>query len=169
MKSLKKFLFIITLIYFALGFVNILFAWLGLICMALPLFFLFKDNRKTWCQGMCPRSCLFTQCGRLTKNYSYKTPIYFVKGNFKWIMLGYFAVSMAVIIFTTIMVGIGKIQPAYQLRFLLVIPIPLVLPQMITFDGVALWLYQFAYSMYSMMMTTSVLGLIMALVFKPRT
>lgn len=57
-KNLKnnKYLFIINLLYFALGFINIHFALLGLICMILPLYLLVKTKKKTYCQGYCPRA-----------------------------------------------------------------------------------------------------------------
>jgi len=54
-----KYLFVITLLYFALGFVNIHFALLGFVCMFVPLILLFKNKKKTWCQGYCPRAGLF--------------------------------------------------------------------------------------------------------------
>ncbi len=47
----NKYLFIITISHFILGIINIHFALLGFVCMGLPIFFLFKDKKKTWCQG----------------------------------------------------------------------------------------------------------------------
>ena len=39
-------LWIFTIVYFALGFFNIIFAWLGMICFITPLLFaLFKNNK----------------------------------------------------------------------------------------------------------------------------
>jgi len=40
------YLWIFTIVYFALGFFNIIFAWLGMICFITPLLFaLFKNNK----------------------------------------------------------------------------------------------------------------------------
>lgn len=43
----NQFLFLLVLTYFALGFVNIHFAILGLICMILPFILLFRNRKKT--------------------------------------------------------------------------------------------------------------------------
>ncbi len=165
----KKYFYLFTLAYFALGFVNILFAWLGLVCMTLPLLFLFRDTKKTWCQNYCPRASLYSTCGKLTAKHSHKTPSYFIKGNLKWIMLIYFSISLTLIILTTIMVAIGKKPPMNHLRFLIVFNIPFKIPQLISIEGFQNWIYHFGYRMYSMMLTTTVLGLILAFIFKPRT
>ncbi|MEL7647578.1 MAG: 4Fe-4S binding protein [Sedimentibacter sp.] len=170
-KNLKnnKFLFIINLVYFALGFVNIHFSLLGLICMMLPLILLVKTNRKTYCQGYCPRANLYTKAGKLTSKYSMKTPAYFIKGNMKHIMLAYFGISLFFITMSTLRVASGAMNPLEQLRFMIYFRIPFKLPQMFELQGMAGWLTHLAYRFYSMMMTTSFLGLAMAFVYKPRT
>ena len=53
-------LYIITILFFSLGFFNIIFAWLGFACMIIPFILLVKDGKKTWCQNYCPRANLFT-------------------------------------------------------------------------------------------------------------
>lgn len=169
MKTYTKFLFAVTLAYFALGFVNIHFAVLGLICMTVPLVLLFKNTKKTWCQGVCPRASLFSSCGKITKSFSYKTPKFFVKGNMKWIVLSYFVVSLLFIAVSTVKVAGGSAASMEYLRFLMIFPIKAALPQLIEFSGIAPWITHFAYRFYSMMMTTTVLGLIFALVYRPRT
>ncbi|WMJ22559.1 hypothetical protein RBG61_11240 [Paludicola sp. MB14-C6] len=164
-----KLLFIFTLLYFGLGFLNIHFALLGLICMALPLILLFKDKKKTWCQGYCPRASLYTKCGKTTSKFSRKTPSFFIKGNMKWIMLGYFIVSLSIIIISTVKVYSGANQPMTYLRFLIAIPIKGEMPQLFHMDYFAPWITHLSYRFYSMMMTTTTLGLVLALFYKPRT
>jgi len=171
LKNLKnnKYLFIINLLYFALGFINIHFALLGIICMTLPLYLLVKTKKKTFCQGYCPRSNLYTKAGKLTSKISGKTPLYFIKGNMKWIMLYYFGISLFIIVMTTIRVASGLMQPLEHLRFLIVFRVPFDLPQLFEVTTFLPWVTHLSYRFYSMMMTTSVLGLILALVYKPRT
>jgi hypothetical protein len=163
-----KLLFLITLLYFLLGFINIHFTLLGLICMAIPFALLYKNKRKTWCQGYCPRANLYTTCGKLKKS-SRKTPMFFIKGNMKWIMLSYFGVSLFFITMTSIAVATGKRPPMDHLRFLIFIPIPWDLPQLIDFANFIPWITHLSYRFYSMMMTTTTIGLILAFTYKPRT
>ncbi len=162
----NKYLFIITLSYFALGFINIHFALLGLICMGIPLTLLIKDNKKTWCQGYCPRASLCSMCGKATNKWSKKTPIFFIKGPAKWIMLGYFSISLTFILISTIVVANGK-PPMEFLRFLLVFPLGS-LPQLFEINSHS-WVLHLSYRFYSMMLTTTTIGLLLALVYKPRT
>lgn len=49
----NQFLFLLVLTYFALGFVNIHFAILGLVCMMLPFILLFR-NRKNLVSRLLP-------------------------------------------------------------------------------------------------------------------
>ena len=45
-----------TIIYFALGFFNILFAWLGMFDFLVPLMFAIFGGNKWFCNHMCGRS-----------------------------------------------------------------------------------------------------------------
>jgi|LGVF01.2.fsa_nt_gb hypothetical protein len=136
--------------------------------MALPFIFLWRYQKKTWCQQYCPRSSLYSICGKSIKNFSFKTPQIFIKGKLKWFMLGYFSISLFIITLSTIMVFSGN-PPMDYLRFLIFIPIPIEFPQLITFPNIPSWITHLSYRIYSMMLTTTVLGLILAVLFKPRT
>ncbi len=165
----NKFLFLVTLAYFILGFITIHFALLGILCMILPFVLLFKNQRKTWCQGYCPRANLYTRTGKFTSKYSMKTPKFFVKGYMKWIIFGYFVLSLFFITMTTVKVAAGDVAPMNYLRFLIVFPLPKAMPQLFSYGGAAPWITHLAYRFYSMMMTTTLLGLGLALIYKPRT
>lgn len=171
LKNFKnnKYLFILNLLYFGLGFVNIHFALLGLIYMILPLYLLVKTERKTYCQGYCPRANLYTKTGNLTKKVSGKTPLYLIRGNMKWIMLTYFGISLLLIIMSTIRVAAGFMAPLEELRYLVVLRVPFTMPQFIEINTFLPWVTHMSYRFYSMMMTTTTLGLVLALVYKPRT
>ncbi len=165
----NKYLFLIVITYFLLGFINIHFALLGLVCMMLPFILLVRNRKKTWCQGYCPRASLISTTGKTTAKFSFKTPKFFIKGQMKWIMLIYFGISLLFITLTTIAVGRGVKPPLEYLRFLIIIPIPFELPQLIEFEGLSPWISHLSYRFYSMMMTTTILGVSLSLIFKPRT
>lgn len=171
LKNLKnnKFLFYFNLAYFALGFVNIHFALLGLICMLLPLYLLVKTKKKTYCSGYCPRANLYTKAGKLTSKISGKTPIYFITGNMKWILLSYFGISLLFITISTIRVATGMMVPLEELRYFIVIRIPFEMFQLYTTNAFLPWVTHLSYRFYSMMLTTTTFGLILALLYKPRT
>lgn len=165
----NKYLFSITILFFVLGFVNIHFSLLGILCMGLPFVLLIKNEKKVWCQGYCPRASLYTRFGKAKKWKGLKTPKIFINGNLKWIMLIYFGVSMFFIIMSTISVAKGIREPMDYLRFLIFIPIPYEMPQIIDYLHQLSWVTHLSYRLYSMMMTTTTLGLILAFVYKPRT
>lgn len=87
----------------------------------------------------------------------------------KWIMLAYFGISLTFILLSTFGVARGVKSPMEYLRFLIVIPIPFQIPQAFDLLNIAPWLTHLSYRFYSMMMTTTILGLILALIYKPRT
>lgn len=164
-----KLLFLFTITFFVLGIVNIHFSLLGIICMTLPIILLLKDRKKTWCQSYCPRASLYTTCGKSKIWASRKTPRFYIKGNMKWIMLSYFGLSLLFIIMSTLGVAKGMRPAMEYLRFLILIPLPFKIPQLFDIMGLAPWLTHLSYRFYSMMMTTTFLGLLLALIYKPRT
>ena len=52
-------LWIASGLYLILGFVNILFAWLGLICFIVPLLISVIRGNKAYCNKYCGRGQLF--------------------------------------------------------------------------------------------------------------
>jgi len=70
---------------------------------------------------------------------------------------------------STLKVAAGSIPAMGYLRFLLVFPIKGEMPQLIQFSNMVSWVTHLSYRFYSMMMTTTVLGLTLAIVYKPRT
>lgn len=164
-----NYLYLITIFYFILGFVNIHFSILGIVCMTLPIVLLLKSRKKLWCQGYCPRASLYSTYGKSKKWSNLNTPKFFIKGNMKWFMLAYFGISLTFITLSTFGVAKGIKLPMETLRFLILIPLPFEMPQLFDLSNIAPWLTHLSYRFYSMMMTTTVLGLILASVYKPRT
>ena len=67
MKARKKrwsdYFWIVSAVYFTLGFFNIVFAWLGVICFAIPLLMAIFGGGKGYCNNYCGRGQLFLQIG----------------------------------------------------------------------------------------------------------
>ena len=87
----------------------------------------------------------------------------------KWIMRAYFGLSLLFIIMSTVGVARGMRPAMEYLRFLILIPLPFKIPQLFDLMDLAPWLTHLSYLFYSMMMTTTFLGLLLALIYKPRT
>ena len=58
-KHWYDYLWVYAIIYFALGFFNILFAWLGMIDFLLTLFLAIFGGNKFFCNHLCGRGQLF--------------------------------------------------------------------------------------------------------------
>ena len=65
-KKWYDYLWIVTLVYLVLGFFNILFAWLGLLCFFIPLIISVATGTKGYCNRYCGRSQLFGLLGGVT-------------------------------------------------------------------------------------------------------
>ena len=67
-KKWYDYLWIWSILYFSLGFFNIMFAWLGMIDFIVPLIFAIVGGNKNFCNKYCGRGQLFTLLGnRLIK------------------------------------------------------------------------------------------------------
>ncbi len=120
-KGLKnnKYLYLITLTYFLLGLIDVHFGLLGIICMIIPFYLLFLNNKKTYCQGYCPRASLLSEFGRRFNVIERKTvPRHFHKGDLRWYIFGYFTLNLVFIIMSTTYSYYNQ-RSILNLRFLL--------------------------------------------------
>ena len=62
-KKWYDYLWIFSLTYLILGFFNILFAWLGLLCFFIPLIISIAKGTKGYCNRYCGRGQLFSLLG----------------------------------------------------------------------------------------------------------
>ena len=62
-KRWSDYLWIVSATYFTLGFFNIVFAWLGVICFLIPLLMAIFGGGKGYCNNYCGRGQLFLQIG----------------------------------------------------------------------------------------------------------
>ena len=83
-KHWYDYLWIWTIVYFALGFFNILFAWLGMIDFMVPLFYAIIGGNKAFCNRYCGRGQLLAKGGKCSRYV--KAPKWL---SFKWFRYGF--------------------------------------------------------------------------------
>ncbi len=161
-------LFIITIIYFALGFVNILTALLAVFCMAIPFILLSKSGKKLWCHHYCPRASLISLTGKPRARW-HRLPKMFTDGYLRKIMLWYFGLNLLFITGSTIRIAMGAMEPMEHVRLFIALPLPGPLPQLLT-TPVAIpgWLSHLSYRFYSMMLSSTLLGVALSRIYRPR-
>ena len=62
-KKWYDYLWIVSATYLILGFFNILFAWIGLLCFFIPLLIAIFRGDKMYCNKFCGRGQLFDLLG----------------------------------------------------------------------------------------------------------
>ena len=157
-------MFLVTLLYFSLGFVSILFGLLALFCMVIPFIVLARYKKKVWCSTYCPRASLLMQTG--TKKKKRTIPRQFSNGTLKKAMLWYFGLNLLFITGSTIQVGIGNMASMEYIRLFIAIPL-VPLPQLITVDTYPA-LMHLSYRLYSMMLSSTLLGIVLSRMYRPR-
>ncbi|MDC7233397.1 MAG: 4Fe-4S binding protein [Spirochaetales bacterium] len=159
---------LITVLYFAAGFINITLAALGLICMIIPFVLVFRDRKQTWCNGVCPRAEFLGLTGKFL-GAGRKAPGWLLGDKGKRTVLMYFCMNIMFIMMSTMAVTQGMIDPIDRVRFLILFEFPASLPQLLPFDAVSDTLIHFSYRLYSIMFTSTVIGLGMSLYFRPKS
>jgi len=137
--------------------------------MILPIVLLFRDRKKTWCQGYCPRASLFTTLFQGRSITGKPAPKWITKGKTKWFVLAYFGINLLLLTMSTIMVFKGRVEPMEYLRFTIAFRIPWEVPQLLSVGPVANWALHLSYRVYSMMLTTTIMGLVLGWIYLPRT
>ena len=108
-KHWYDYLWVYAIIYFALGFFNILFAWLGMIDFLLPLLLAIFGGNKFFCNHLCGRGQLFSKLGTDLKCSRCKpTPRWMSS---KWFRYGF-------LLFFLTMFGIWCSRPIWSLLVL---------------------------------------------------
>ena len=141
-KKWYDYLWILSAAYLILGFFNILFAWLGLLCFFIPLIISITRGTKGYCNRYCGRGQLFSLLG----------------GRF---------IMFFQMLWNTYLVFAG----AQDLRQVVTLLWTFKLPWNWAYHGTLLHpgVAQFAFGFYSVMLTSTVLGLITMVLFKPRS
>lgn len=171
MKIKKKwydYLWILSTIYLILGFVNILFAWIGLICFFVPLGISIVKGNKSYCNKYCGRGQLFDLLGNKLKLSRKKDIPGFLKSLwFRYGFLIFFLTMFINMLFTTYLVFAGQNGVKEVVKLLWTFK----MPWHFAYHGTvfAPWVAQFAFGFYSVMLTSTVLGLITMFLYKPRS
>lgn len=84
-------------------------------------------------------------------------------------MLIYFSLNFFMILMSTFMVFMDKREPLDKIRFLIAFQLPWDIPQLLNIGLISDWAVHFSFRLYSMMFTTTTLGLLLALLYRPRT
>ena len=166
-KTWKDYMWIISLTYLILGFFNILFAWLGLLCFFIPLFISIFGGGKKYCNTYCGRGQMLNILGKDLKLSKHKDMPNFLKSKyFRYGFLAFFMSMFIVMIFNTYLV----FSNARDLKQVITLFWSFKLPFSFNdVSNVSPWVAQFAYGFYSMMLTSTILGIITMLLYKPKS
>ena len=165
-KHWYDYLWVVTILYFGLGFFNILAAWLGLIFFCLPLILAVAGKGKLYCNRYCDRGQFFSLLGgRLGLSRNHDIPSWMRSKGFRIGFLTFFMVMFAQMLFTTWLVfsGAQDLRQVVKLFWTFKLPWHWAYPVEVT-----PWVAQFAFGFYSMMLTSALIGVIVMVLFKPR-
>lgn len=161
-------LWIWSITYFALGFFNILFAWLGMIDFLVPMIIAVVGGNKGFCNNFCGRGQLFNKLGTDCKCSRNKpTPKWLFSKWFRYGFLIFFLSMFGNMVFQTYLVAAGAEMLKEVLKLLWTIKVPW--GWTYTAEIVPAWVAQFSFGFYSLMLTSTVIGLVVMVLYKPRT
>ena len=166
-KHWYDYMWILSLTYLILGFFNILFAWLGLLCFAIPLIMAAAGKDKGYCNRYCGRGQLFALLGGKWKlSRGLPIPHWLKSKRFRYGFLTFFMAMFLNMLYVTWLVfaGAGELRQAVTLLWTFKLPWHWAYPVQVT-----PWIAQFAFGFYSVMFTSTVLGLVTMFLFRPRT
>lgn len=167
-KKWYDYLWIFSTIYLILGFVNILFAWLGLLCFFIPLLISIFGGSKAYCNRYCGRGQLFSLLGdRFGLSRKKDIPRWMRSKPFRYGFLVFFFVMFFQMLFVTglVFAGTRELSEVVTLLWTIKLPWHWAYHGTLFSTGVA----QFAFGFYSVMLTSTVLGLLTMVLFKPRS
>lgn len=162
-----NYLWIWSVVYFAMGFFHILFAWLGLISFFLPLIFAVGVGSKGFCNRYCDRGQLLRALGG-QKGFSRRkdVPDWMKSKAFRYGFLAFFMAMFANMLCMTYRVYAGAADLRETVTLFWSIPVPWSFAYA---GGAEPWAAQFAFGFYSMMLTSAILGILTMLAYKPRS
>lgn len=166
-KHLYEYLWILSSLYLILGLFNILFAWLGLICFILPLIISMVKGNKSYCNKYCGRGQLLDLLGNKLKLSRNKPMPKFLKSKyFRYGFLIFFLTMFINMLFNTYLVFKGTNTLKEVLTILWTFKLPWNFTDL---SYVSPWIVQFGFGFYSLMLTSTLLGIITMALYKPRS
>ena len=167
-KHWYDYLWIWSIVYFALGFFNILFAWLGMIDFLVPLVFALVEGNKHFCNKYCGRGQLLTVLGKNRKcSLGRPNPRWMASRGFRYGFLIFFLTMFGNMVFQTWLVASGARSLREMIKLFWTIRVPW--GWTYTAGMVPDWIAQFSFGFYSIMLTSTLIGLIVMVLYKPRT
>lgn len=164
-KTWKDFIWILSVSYLILGFVNILFAWLGLICLFIPIILAGIQGEKSFCNTLCGRGQLLALIGsKLSPNRN--MPRFMVSKSFRYSFMVFFFIMFFSMLWTTWLVFSEAQDLQEAIKLLWTFNIPMGFSHT---SDVSPWIAQFAFGFYGIMLTSTLIGIISLLLFKPRS
>lgn len=160
-------LYVVTPIYLTLGFLNILFAWIGLLFFFLPLIFAAAGKGKLYCNRYCDRGQFLDLLGeRFGISRRVALPRWIRSKAFRYGFLTFFMVMFINMLVVTwlVLTGSQELGTTVQLLWTFQLPWHWAYPVAVA-PGVA----QFAFGFYGVMLTSTVIGLFSMLLFRPRS
>lgn len=167
-KHWYDYLWVWAIIYFALGFFNILFAWLGMIDFLLPLFIAVIGGNKWFCNNLCGRGQLFALLGgKFGLSSGRATPKWIVSKWFRYGFLIFFLTMFINVLLQTywVFAGVSSLTQVVSLAWALKLP----WDWAYTAGQVPDWAAQFSFGLYSIMLFSLLLGLLAMVLYKPRS
>lgn len=166
-KRWYDYLWIASAVYLILGFFNILFAWLGLLCFFIPLIMAIIGKDKGYCNRYCGRGQLFSLIGgRFGLSRKKDVPRWLKSKWFRYGFLIFFFAMFFQMLWTTWLVFSGATDLKQVVTLLWTFKLPW---HWAYYGGTAPWVAQFAFGFYSVMLTSTILGLLTMVLFKPRS
>lgn len=166
-KHWYDFLWVASALYLILGLFNILFAWLGLVCFIAPLLIAIIGGNKAYCSRYCGRGQLFALLGGHFGLSRKKEPPSWLRS--KWFRYGFLAFFMGMflsMVWGTWLVFSGVRDLHQVVTLLWTFKLPWNWADVST---VPPWVAQFAFGFYSIMLTSTILGLLTMVLFRPRS
>lgn len=167
-KHWYDYLWIFSAFYLILGFFNILFAWIGLLCFFIPIIISAVGSNKLYCNKYCGRGQLFSLLGgRFGLSRKKNIPNWMRSKWFRYGFLIFFFIMFFNMLWSTYLV-FSQVNNLNQFVTLLW---TFNVPWHWAYHGtlVAPWVAQFAFGFYSVMLTSTLLGLVTMVLFKPRS
>ena len=167
-KHWYDYLWIFSLTYLILGFFNILFAWLGLLCFFIPLLIAGIGGSKVYCGRYCGRGQLFQLIGgRFGLSLKNDVPRWMKSRIFRYGFLVFFFAMFFLMLWVTYLVFAESKELSQTVTLLWTFDLPWhwAYHGTLFHQGVA----QFAFGFYGVMLTSTVLGLATMVIFKPRS
>lgn len=169
MKRNKRwfdYLWIWAVVYFSLGFFNILFAWLGMIDFLLPLLLAGFAGNKFFCNRLCGRGQLFALLGNKISR-GRPAPKWVGGKGFRYGFLVFFMTMFGNMVFQTYLVGAGSGSLKESIKLFWTIHLPW--EWTYTAGTVPDWMAQFSFGLYGLMLTSLLIGLAAMVFYRPRT